>query len=619
MELIKNSLYIYDYFMEGNGYSNGQVKAKAPKNKKHYLNFNDIECEDYILGHIKENIIMLDIDDPEQANILYEIIKDLNIKCIVKETTRGKHFYFKYENKGIDNNKNKNEYLAIGLKGEHKLGMSNTRTLVKDNGVYRNILRVCNETEMSQLPVWLYPIGKKDPQLLELTEGDGRNQSLYNHILRLVSIGLYKNNGGLECMELINKYILQDSLNSDEFETITRDEAWKNKNFPFVDDKGKPLQVWENLQYILETNKISAKYNVINKEIEFSGVNGKLDYDSIITEFNTLCRIRGLKLNKDHLYDYTLRIAMENQYNPVKEYLLKSMDAWDGKDRIHDLYNTLIKVDDTEFQYLLFHKWLLNCVAMAFNTGNTQQQGILVVQGAQGIGKTRWIRSISPYDKWVVDSLQVDPNNKDSVMKVTRNWLVELGEIEGMTSKKEQAALKAFITSPSDYIRLPYTRTTKEYVRYSCYYASVNDSEFLKDDTGNRRYWVIKVKEMVCDHGIDISQLWGQVTKEFLVDKVSYWLNAEEKTILNEVNEEFRIISPVEQKLRDGFNWDEKPLKWDWKQASEMAYILDIPNNMVNQIGKTLSKMGVESKRMNRGKFYKTPTFKNICSKYKLG
>ena len=416
-------------------------------------------------------------------------------------------------------------------------------------------------------------------------------------------------------MELINKYILKNPVPSEEFKVITRDDSWKNKGFPHVDKNKNPRIMWENLEHILKDNGITAKYNVISKQIDVDGVNNSLDYDSIITDINSKCQVKGFKLSKDNLYTFMYRIAKENQYNPVREYLNDAKEHWDKKDRVKELYNTLDKIEDIEFNYILFHKWLLNCVAMAFNEGATQQDGILVIQGSQGAYKTKWLKSISPDIEWVKVGLQIDPSKKDDVLEATQNWLVELGELEGMTSKKEQSKLKAFLTNSTDRVRAPYARTAKDYIRYTCYYATVNEDEFLRDDTGNRRYWVIKVKSMNTDHHIDLKQLWGQVTSEYLNNKMTYWLNTEEKQKLSVLNEEFRRKSSIEQKIEACFNWDENKETWNWKSPSEIGNMLKI--NEINQIGAALKKMSVESRRLSRGKEYKLPTYNNVCTEYR--
>jgi len=178
-------------------------------------------------GILATDIILIDIDDFEQSEKLFNIVKDLQLKCRVYQTSRGKHFLFK--NTTVETCRTKAS-LAIGLTADIKLGKRNSYSILKFNGKERTILYDNADNEEPQdLPKWLLPI-KTTMEFLNLEPGDGRNQSLFNYILTLQSND-FSVEESRECIRLINKYILKVPLSDDELEVILRDDAFKKPVF----------------------------------------------------------------------------------------------------------------------------------------------------------------------------------------------------------------------------------------------------------------------------------------------------------------------------------------------------------------------------------------------------
>ena len=121
-------------------------------------------------------------------------------------------------------------------------------------------------------------------------------------------------------------------------------------------------------------------------------------------------------------------------------------ETWDKKDRLDELYNILDIKD--EFHKTLVKKWLYQTIAMLFNTLDKPigAEGVLTLQGKQGVGKSRFFSLLALKPEWFIDGVSIDMNNRDSIIKATSRWIVELGELDS-TVKREQSSLKAFITS----------------------------------------------------------------------------------------------------------------------------------------------------------------------------
>lgn len=195
-------------------------------------------------GILHEDVVLIDVDDKEQSDILFQIIEDLDVRCRVYQTTRGKHFVFKnVDSNGQyiqDTNKIKCS-LACGLYSDIKVGAKNSYSILKYKGKEREIVYdILEGEEYQELPIWLMPV-KHSMKFLTMSDGDGRNQSLFNYILTLQNAD-FTTEDARQCIRIINKYVLPEPLDDSELETILRDESFQkptffNKRGTFLFDK----------------------------------------------------------------------------------------------------------------------------------------------------------------------------------------------------------------------------------------------------------------------------------------------------------------------------------------------------------------------------------------------
>lgn len=220
------------------------------KDKKSLVKFADYKSYDEVknlkeyAGLLADDIILIDIDSSEQSELLMKIIEGEQIGCKVLETTRGKHFYF--VNSSIDKNFTGTK-LVCGISSDIKVGCKNSYAIQKSNNQERFV--EWDYEPYSELPKWLFPINTST-DLLNLKEGDGRNQTLFNYILELNSMGFSKDDART-CLKIINKYIFETPLSDDEIETITRDDAFPVDTFftkkgGFLHDKFAQYLINEN-------------------------------------------------------------------------------------------------------------------------------------------------------------------------------------------------------------------------------------------------------------------------------------------------------------------------------------------------------------------------------------
>lgn len=197
------------------------------KDRDDLKKFEDVKDLSEYAGILAEDVVLVDIDDGPMSEILMDIVEELQLKCKVIQTTRGKHFYFK--NHALNSNKTHTK-LACGLEADIKLGCKTSYSILKFNGEER----FCEwdiepNEEYDEIPKFLYPI-KTNIDFLNLEEGDGRNQSLFNYILTLQSNDFTKDEI-TQTLELINKHILKEKLSDKELNTIMRDESFQKPVF----------------------------------------------------------------------------------------------------------------------------------------------------------------------------------------------------------------------------------------------------------------------------------------------------------------------------------------------------------------------------------------------------
>ena len=210
------------------------------KNKECLMSFKDKSSADLLTleearklnefaGILEEDTVLVDVDDFEQSELLMDLVDDLQLNCRVYKTTRGKHFLFKNANQLIKKC-GTHVKLAIGIEADIKAGIKNSYSVLKFDGKEREVIYdIFPDEEYQEIPKYLTPV-KSKIDFLNLTEGDGRNQTLFNYILTLQSSNFSKAESRT-CLTLINKYIMKDSLSEKELDVIMRDEAFQKDIF----------------------------------------------------------------------------------------------------------------------------------------------------------------------------------------------------------------------------------------------------------------------------------------------------------------------------------------------------------------------------------------------------
>ena len=221
--------------------------------------------------------------------------------------------------------------------------------------------------------------------------------------------------------------------------------------------------------------------------------------------FATKYLIKGKGIIDDALQEVT----QDNKFHPVREYLKEL--TWDGECRLDTLFIDYIGAEDTDYIRAVTRKWMCGAVARVMDPG-VKFDTAIVLYGSQGLGKSLILERLGR--KWFNNSL-VDIKTKDALEQIQGSWIVELAEL-APTYKNDNEIVKAFISRTSDRFRSPYGRRTEEYPRQCVFAGSTNNLMFLKDRTGNRRFWPItgdkdrKTKNSWDLSKDEIDQLWAE-------------------------------------------------------------------------------------------------------------
>lgn len=204
-------------------------------------------------------------------------------------------------------------------------------------------------------------------------------------------------------------------------------------------------------------------------------------------------------------------IANEARFHPVKDFL-EGLE-WDGVGRIDTWLKDYMGAEGPE-EYLraVSRKVLCALVARVMEPG-IKFDHVLILEGLQGIGKSTAL-SIIAGPEWFSDA-HINVADKDAIVNMTGKWLVEMGELSGM-KKADVDQMKEFISRTVDRVRLPYGRRAENFPRQCVFVGTTNNDEYMKDDTGNRRFWP------VVTHSVDLVGLRA-VREQLLAEAVATW------------------------------------------------------------------------------------------------
>ena len=363
---------------------------------------------------------------------------------------------------------------------------------------------------------------------------------------------------------------------------------------------GLPLkQSQRNVEIALARMGVSVKLDAFRNRMIASGLeaNDMIVDDRIITclRFET-DRLFKFLCPKDFYFDFIGDLAFRNAFHPVREYL--DALAWDGTSRLNDWLIRCCGAADNDYVRAVGRIVLLAAVRRVRRPG-VKFDEMLVLEGAQGIGKSQVLNALAVKDEWFTDEVPLAGDGKLVIEAMNGRWIAEAAELKGMRNK-EVEHLKAFLSRTHDRGRLAYDRITSEVPRQFIIVGTTNSEHYLMDTTGNRRFWPVHVERADVEALTrDRDQLWAEAShREAQGESIrlpeALWAKAAEEQAKRVQEDPFLITLA---KFLEG--------RWGKIASEDVFRLLDIPAGQRNQahnirIGETMRRLGWRRERLRR-------------------
>lgn len=305
---------------------------------------------------------------------------------------------------------------------------------------------------------------------------------------------------------------------SEPMEVEAQDIDWMDELE--INRQGEYLSTANNINLIFQNDKFlkgAFKYNLFDgkrylfKSVPWRSIKApeplrNVDYSGIRNYIECIYSIAS-----QHKIEDSLSLEIErNTYHPIREYLdgLK----WDGTPRLHSTLCDYFGAEDSAYTHEVFRKWMAGAVSRIYWPGCKFDLVLVLVDPKQGSAKSTFFSVLGR--EWFSDTFTT-VHGKEALEQIQGAWLIEIAELAGLR-KADVEAVKHFITKQRDQFRPAYGRTAEIYERQCVFAGTTNNSDFLRDPSGNRRFLPVDVvrsrvkKSVFKDLAAEVPQLWAE-------------------------------------------------------------------------------------------------------------
>ena len=249
------------------------------------------------------------------------------------------------------------------------------------------------------------------------------------------------------------------------------------------------------------------------------------------------------RIGRETLYSTIELVCRQHTRNPVQEYV--DGLQWDGRPRLERLFIDALGCEDLPVFRAYARRFMVGLMARLYEPGS-KMDTVACLQGRQGIGKSQFLRrlvDLPGFKGQLFSDTRLNLRDKDSYLQLYSCWLYEDAELAS-GSTADQETRKAFIASSVDRLRPPFGRKVRTYRRHTVICATTNERDFLRDKTGDRRYWVVPCADRVADlQYVDThrDQMFAEARDLYRAGE-QWWLTAREEALRGQSNAAYRYL-----------------------------------------------------------------------------
>lgn len=325
-------------------------------------------------------------------------------------------------------------------------------------------------------------------------------------------------------------------------ENVNGIDVLKDENGKYI----KGLENYENMVrslYILVTNLFNKRIEIVKdkKPVPIT------DDDKEMIRMGLYKRYH-VKISHQDLKTVIHSASKYQTYHPIKNLIEKQY--WDGVQRAETLFIDFLGAKDTNYNREITRKWLIGAVKRIYEEG-CKFDMTLVLQGAQGIGKSTIISKLAMGFNTSID----EDITKDTIMQMIAHWIIEIEEMQ-LSRKTESKKVKKLLSATKDDIRVPYAISNEQYLRHNVFIGTTNEKTYLRDKTGNRRFFPLLVgvdepsKNLFKTDNNYIKQVWAEVLTYYRQGE-SVLCSLETYQAMETLRENAMVTDQLEDEIRE--------------------------------------------------------------------
>ena len=268
----------------------------------------------------------------------------------------------------------------------------------------------------------------------------------------------------------------------------------------------------------------------------------------------------NLRVKASSVIEAVSVVAHDHAFHPVRNYLNKL--EWDRVPRLDTWLNTVMGVAQSGYSAKVGKRWMISAVARVMRPG-CKADSVMILEGGQGEGKSTTMSILG--GDWFMDT-PFALGDKDGFQAIRGKWIIELGELDSF-NKAESTKAKQFFSASTDTYRESYGRRTNDVPRQCVFVGTTNQDEYLKDATGNRRYWPVACTKVDLEQLREIrDQLWAEAMFCYEAGEI-WWVNRDETAMFSEAQDERFVVDEWEGPI---LNWLEESQIGETTSGSEV-------------------------------------------------